>query len=89
MIYSNFVYSGILDRVYEKKGWICKNENILIKCFYDTENGDYNIDSAITLRPQVIQFIDGRVDVAFQACTDGSLDDNWMRLIADFEYVIP
>ena len=62
---------------------------ILIEGLHNAKYGYDNIHGTVTLVPELLKLYYGVFDVAFGACTDDTLDDDGMRLIANFEDIVP
>lgn len=39
--------------------------------------------------PQLVELLHGTINIPLQACTNDCLNDDWVRLIADFENILP
>jgi hypothetical protein len=80
------VYSGSLRYVIVKV--LKHRENSLVKILHDTENGNNNVHRTVTLRPQLTKLLHGEINIVVVTSTNDSLDENRVRLIADFEDIV-
>lgn len=85
---SNFVYSGNLsDIVLMVVKCDTFTQRLLVCRFHDSEDCDDDIHCAVTLIPQLVKLVHGRIDIRLLTCCEDCLDYYRMWLIADFEHV--
>lgn len=60
----------------------------LIRRLHDPEDRHHDVHCAIPLVPQFLEFLHGNVNVAPLASLQYILNDDWVRLVANFEHVL-
>lgn len=93
LMYSSFVYSGILPHPAKSVAaprppqTTAKNHS-LIKSLRNPKNSNNYIHRTISLVPKFTELLHRPLDVALRARADDGLDDDGVRLVADFEDVV-
>lgn len=62
--------------------------SVLVKGFGNPKDCDDQVNGAVALVPELVEFFHCRVDIAFQTALDDSLNNNRVWLVANFENVV-